>query len=91
MVASDFASKKEITDPSVNLKIYPNPVVDIVRVTGLEGTYTAKIMDVLGQVVVSEKGSSAELELDLSGKPAGMYLIKIEMQGKTIIRKLIKK
>ena len=90
-VAAAIASKRDITDPSNNWEIYPNPVVDIVRVTGLEGTHTVKIMNALGQVVVSAKGTSTERELDLSGKPAGMYLIKIESQGKSVTRKLIKK
>ena len=88
---SYFTSKKEATEPAINLNIYPIPVVDVVHITGLEGIHTVKIMDILGQVVISEKSKSTELEFDMSGKPSGMYLIKIEMQGKTIIRKLVKK
>ena len=88
---SNIASKKETTNPATNLEIYPNPVIDVVYVNGLEGKHTIKIMNALGQVVVSVKGTSAEQELDLTGKPTGMYLIRIELQGKTITRKLIKK
>ena len=91
-VVTAIASKKEITEPAaINVEIYPNPVEDVVRVTGLEGVHTVKIMNALGQVVVSVKGTSTELELDLNGKPVGIYLIKIEMLGKSITRKLIKK
>ena len=86
-----FSSEKEISNPEIKLSIYPNPVENVVRVTGLEGMYTVKMLDALGQVIASAKGSSAELEFDLSRKPAGMYLIKIESQGKSITRKLIKK
>jgi len=75
----------------IKCNIYPNPVVDILYITGLEGFYTVKIVDTVGQVVTTIKGTSTELELDMSGKPAGMYLIKIESQGKSITRKLIKK
>ena len=77
--------------PEVKWNIFPNPVTDILYITGLEGFYTIKIVDAVGQIVTSEKGISPELELDMSGKPAGMYLIKIESQGKSITRKLIKK
>jgi hypothetical protein len=45
----------------------------------------------VGQIVTSIKGNSSELELDLSAKPSGMYLIRIESQGKSVTRKLIKK
>jgi len=75
----------------IKCNIYPNPVVDILYITGLEGTYTVKIVDTVGQVVTVVKGTSTELELDMSGKPAGMYLIKIESQGRSMTRKLIKK
>jgi len=75
----------------IKWNIYPNPVVGMLHITGLEGFYTIKIVDTVGQVVTSIKGTSTELELDMSGKPAGMYLIKIESQGRTLTRKLIKK
>jgi len=91
MVIPKIALKKEITNPVINLEIYPNPVVDMVYVTGLEGKHTIKIMNALGQVVVSVKGTSSKQELDMSSKPSGMYLIRIELQEKTITRKLIKK
>ena len=83
--------EKEDVKPEVKWNIYPNPVVDILHITGLEGFYTIKIVDAVGQVVKSEKGTSTELDLDMSKNPAGMYMIKIESQGKSITRKLIKK
>jgi hypothetical protein len=91
IVSTTIASEKGMTVPEINLEIYPNPVVDIVHVTGLEGVHTVKIINAVGQVVVLVKGTSTELELDMSGKPSGMYLIKIELQGKYVTRKLIKK
>ena len=91
VVYVDFSFEKEISKPEIKLNIYPNPVEDVVRITGLEGVYAVKMLDALGQVIASAKGSSTELEFDLSRKPAGMYLIKIETQGKSITRKLIKK
>ena len=83
--------EKEDVKPEITWNIYPNPVTGILHITGLEGHYTIKIVDTVGQIVTSIKGTSSELELDMSGKPAGMYLLKIESQGKSITRKLIKK
>ena len=88
--ASLFTDHKA-ANPEIRLNIYPNPVIDIVRITGLEGNYSIKMLDVLGQVVASAKGSSDEQVFDLSKKPTGIYLVKIESQGKSITRKLIKK
>ena len=86
-----MVSEKGDVRPEINCNIFPNPVTDILHITGLEGHYTIKMVDAVGQVVASIKGTSAKLEFDMSSKPAGMYLIKIESQGKSITRKLIKK
>ena len=84
-------SENEIAKPEIQWNIYPNPVEDVLHITGLEGFYTIKMIDSVGQLVFSIKGSSAEEKLDMSRKTAGMYLIRIESQGKSITRKLIKK
>ena len=91
VVYARFSSDAASFRPEIKLNIFPNPIEDVVRITGLDGSYSVKMLDALGQVVASAKGSTAELEFDLSRKPAGMYLIKIELQGKSITRKLIKK
>jgi len=83
--------EKEGAKSEIKWNIFPNPVEDILYITGLEGFYTIKMVDAVGRVVVSIKGTSSEQELDMSGKPAGMYLLKIESQGKSVTRKLIKK
>ena len=82
---------KEDIKTEIKWNVFPNPVVDILYITGLEGYYTIKIVDTVGQVVASVNGTSTGVELDMSGKSAGMYLIKIESQGKSVTRKLIKK
>jgi len=81
----------EIVKPEFKWEIYPNPVVDILHIKGLEGFYTIKMVNAVGQVVVSIKGISDEVRIDMNGKPAGMYLLKIESQGKSITRKVVKK
>ncbi len=75
----------------IKLTVYPNPMTDIVRIDGLESAYAVKVINMLGQVVASETGTSPELTLNLVGKPSGMYLIRIESQGKTTTCKIIKK
>ncbi len=76
---------------NIELAIYPNPVTDVVRISGLEGAYTIKVISLLGQTVISTTGTSPEPTLNLSGQPSGLYLVRIETQGKLITRKLIKK
>ncbi len=89
VIADDVTYTPLVGD--VKLVVYPNPVTDVLRVSGLEGSYTVKILDVLGRVVASGKATTPELELSLAGKPSGMYMVRIESQGKSVTRKVIKK
>ncbi|MDR2038203.1 MAG: T9SS type A sorting domain-containing protein [Bacteroidales bacterium] len=73
------------------LTVYPNPFVDVVRITGMEGPCTIKIVNILGQTILSETNSLSDMTLDLSNRPSGLYILKIEVKGNTITRKLIKK
>jgi len=91
VVGNNRAIGLEITKPEIKWEIYPNPVVDMLHIKGFEGFYTIKIVNAVGQVVVLIKGTSDEVRIDMNGKPAGMYLLKIESQGKSITRKVVKK
>ena len=43
---------------SGNIKVYPNPVTDVLHISGLEDNYSVKIMNILGQILFSTTGSS---------------------------------
>ena len=73
-----------------NIKVYPNPAVDILHVSGLEGVYSAKIVNILGQILYSATGSSAELLLNVGHLPSGMYFLRIESGKAITTRKIIK-
>ena len=73
----------------VKLRVYPNPATDVVRIEGLEGAYTIKVINILGQVVYSVKGSSHELTLNVSSLTSGMYFLCIESFQKVTTRKII--
>ena len=75
---------------AANLKVYPNPMTDQLYVSGLEGIYTVKIINILGQLVYSATGSSTELSLNIGHLPSGMYFLRIESKLKTTTRKIIK-
>ena len=73
-----------------NVKVYPNPATDVLHVTGLEGNYTVKIINILGQLVYSTTGSSPELLLNIGHLPSGMYFLRIESNQKATTCKIIK-
>ena len=79
--------------PSVqqsNLKIYPNPATDILHISGLEGTYSVKIINVLGQLQYSVNESLSELSININHLPSGMYFVRIESGKAITTSKIIK-
>ena len=76
-----------------DLKIYPNPSTDLVRITGVVDTenYTSiRIINAAGVVVHTQLISNPEEIIHLEHLPKGLYLITIEQNGKTKTLKLIK-
>ncbi len=71
----------------IQLKIYPNPVVDFLRIES-EQTTTIRIFNLEGQLVRSENVNNGQL--DLSNLSSGMYLLETELDGKLLKQKIIK-
>ncbi len=57
------------------LKIYPNPVKDLLNIISNEQIATIKIFDLSGRLLQSEKAAA---QLNVSHLAKGMYLLKIE-------------
>jgi hypothetical protein len=59
---------------------YPNPVKDVVTLELAKGIRTGKakviVTDITGKVITTAEMEKEVLELNLSGKPAGTYIIK---------------
>ena len=75
-----------------NIEIFPNPTSDILNIK-LEKIASSKlaIFDALGNRVL-EKNNLAEKEFQLSTAnfSEGIYFLKIEIEGKIMIKKFIK-
>ena len=54
--------------------LYPNPAKDQLRVKGLTGDYN--IYDINGRVFIKGNSLSKDFSIDVSGLPAGIYLLK---------------
>ncbi|WP_250433530.1 FG-GAP-like repeat-containing protein [Hanstruepera flava] len=74
----------------VNLVIHPNPVGDVIHFeTPVNLTNRiATIFDINGRKVLNKK--LEENALNVSNLQTGIYILRLENQGKTITRKLIK-
>jgi len=68
--------RKELILTKDKISIYPNPVTDILYITGTETESMVQFISVTGAVVY-QKTISRNSSLDVSHLPAGLYFVKI--------------
>ncbi len=82
-----FCYNCPVSVPEINkgtLSVFPNPTIADLRVTygnnnGEE--YTISVMDISGKELIQANSKEAETSLDISGLPAGVYLLKASGDG----------
>jgi hypothetical protein len=71
-----------------SLKVYPNPVNDVLNIkAGVEIT-NVRLFNIAGQMVYESKGNSNEMRISTSEMPSGLYLLNITTKQGTITRKV---
>jgi hypothetical protein len=70
------------------VKIYPNPVSDILTIEG-KGISTVMIMDQLGRNVYNRNDFTDKLRLNCSQFPCGMYIARLIVNGQIIYKKFV--
>ncbi|TYC17172.1 T9SS type A sorting domain-containing protein [Bizionia gelidisalsuginis] len=74
---------------SISVKMYPNPATNGVYIAGIKNKYMLSVFTAQGRKIASKNYSgNTYLELNL---PAGMYVIKIDAETNSVIKKLIVK
>ncbi len=73
------------------IEIYPNPVTDILLISGLSGPAFVGIYNIHGQVLLTTHTEGNRGEIDLSNLPGGLYMIMFEIGKETVIRKFLKR
>jgi hypothetical protein len=77
------------------LKVYPNPTLGVAEISigePLESDYKIEVYNYLGSLVQTylKQRTDQLTEIDLSGSPSGVYLIKIMTKDKTFVSRIIK-
>ena len=79
----------EKTNDVLELKLYPNPVQDILTISNSDDSNaTYKIINLIGQVVKS--GNMNEKEINVSEFKSGMYIFEATTNEKTVTKKFVK-
>ncbi len=79
--------KNDLTENLVNL--FPNPSNGIFNLNAVKAGYSLEVTDLTGRTILQQKVAGKTAQLDLNNQANGIYLLKIESDGKTGIRKII--
>lgn len=80
------------TEFDTTLVVYPNPVIDYLAISSTDNIRmtSIKLYDVTGRIVYQKTNSSTETRINLSNLKTGMYMLELNSDKKTVIRKIIK-
>lgn len=71
------------------IAVYPNPVKDILHVTGKD-IQSVKVFDIQGRLVRSEKGDrTGQVDVDFQGCAEGVYMVSVQAEGGNVARTVI--
>jgi|GEM_PF-2732656 len=70
------------------IKIYPNPFIDYLTISDIEGITSIRLLDVLGREI---QQFSVQRELNINGKLSkGIYFLELATNGKKYLKKIKK-
>lgn len=78
------------TANAVTLKAYPNPVKDVLNISSNREITKIEVLNMLGQVIISNTTNSTETQVNLSGLVSGNYFVKVTANNSTKILKVVK-
>jgi PKD repeat protein len=73
------------------IQLYPNPVLDNLTISSTENMSSVEVVNMLGQVIFANKINEIETQIDMSRYATGTYIIRVMVDTKVEIFKVIKK
>lgn len=73
-----------------NLAVYPNPVVDVLTISYNDTITEVSVINMLGQVVISQKANTEKVEVNTSKLQNGSYILKVATTKGTATVKVVK-
>jgi hypothetical protein len=73
------------------VKIFPNPTTGLLTLISENSIQSVRVFNTAGQLLQTNTPTSAQVELDLTEFPQGMYLTVFEIDGRLYSRSVVKK
>jgi len=90
-VSCDSLGVEDFADAN-GIAIYPNPASDFVNISSTNGKIdSVKVTDASGKVVLSNNVDKVSGEINIQHLPSGVYIFNINVDGKVVSKKIIKR
>jgi ribonuclease BN (tRNA processing enzyme) len=90
--ASDEAfGLTEYAPEKTELKVFPNPVTDLLNIVGCKDHQKVEIYNIAGKQIFSKEAREARIEIATDSYPNGLYIVKISGADKSLTTTIIKK
>ena len=87
----EITSTSTSEPPTLLLRIFPNPASDQVYLESNELINNVEVMTIDGNVVISDNiGGKRSCDISIQSLNSGIYLVRITIQNRVHIRKIIK-
>lgn len=90
IASNEIITSTDYPEPGDNLRIYPNPVRDILRIESLSSIQAIHLMDIHGRIIIVKTINSESIDLEVNELSSGLYFLLIDTGQKIITRKIIK-
>ena len=85
-----FRCVTDVNEDANSLSVFPNPTKDNVKIQG-QAIETVCVYNALGQCLLNETfGNATDVELNLSGLSAGVYMVSIRTNGTMVTKMIVK-
>jgi hypothetical protein len=74
---------------AVKFMTYPNPFSDTVNIVGADALTSYKVFSIDGKMI--QAGNVVSAQISLGGLTSGIYLLQLESDGKTEVKKILKR
>ena len=94
IVTNTTLSKNEVLGlyelQTSDIRLYPNPVTDVVQIVSSEMMSEINILDAGGKLVLQLSSNALSSKIDLTDFESGMYFVEIQTAAGSELKKLIK-
>ena len=87
--SAEILSTNTFEGQEAYIKMYPNPSSDVTNIVSANTIQSISVYNVLGKNTLNKKVNASSYQLDLSTFSKGIYMIKVQTNGSTVMRKLL--